>query len=245
MFQLARQNQRRADIATRAPAVEYMPAHTVGKQAFTDNLHAKNLGEPDFYQRAVDSALRELDAVRHTALPNYVAIRRKQDLAPLAKQIELAKAAMQVRYMIESANKHVFLLEAAETYKNPMVAFLRAHLDRAVARATKLGVYDGAMDMRPRRYVDDSALKVNSCTIAVTLNRNGSTNDTKVATTVPSLASPKPAANPKAGNTPRRIPRVARGTGAPAPARTVATHAQGEPTDTSRARVRPGFRASR
>src|SRR5204863_4824955 len=133
---------------------------------------------------------------------------------------------------------------AAETYKNPMVAFLRSRIDRAVSRATKLGVYDGAMDMRPRRYVDDSALKVNSCSIAVTLNKNGSTNDAPMPVAGPSIASAasaprKPAANPKAGNTPsRRIPRVARGTSTRATRAAPSTHAQGAPTDTTTSRVR-------
>jgi hypothetical protein len=131
---------------------------TPGKRALTDTMNAGYLGEADYYTRAVDSAMRELDAIRSTVLPAYVAIHRKQNVPPLAKQIELANAAMRVRHMILSANAHVFALEQAATHRDPMVLWLRARIERVVAQATKLGIYQDAMDMRPRRYVEDIKL---------------------------------------------------------------------------------------
>lgn len=212
MFQLAPQKQRRIDAHVRAPAVQH-DLHTAGKQALTDSLYPRSLGEPDFYGNAVNNALRELDAIRATALPNYVAIRRKHDLAPLTKQIELAKAAMQVRHMILTANAHVYRLEHSQTYKNPMVAFLRARIERVVARATKLGVYDGALDMRPRAYVEPKGLSAAS--------KQSMTLTAKPTNHAPHAPADKPFAgaitakvtkpSPKAGNTasPRvRLPRA-------------------------------------
>ncbi len=246
MFQLARQAQRRIENSnqTAVRTVDYAPA-SPGKQALTDQQHGNALGAPDYYRVAVDSALREIDALRTTALPNLVAIRRKKDLAPLTKQIEVAKAAMRVRHMILSANAHVYALEFAATHTDPMVTFLRERITRVVARATKLGAYDGALDMRPPQYVDDSAKKL----------AGGNTHKVTLATTPPppvhesSFAPTKPAeirraaGNPKSGNTPARVPlrsRTARGTGSLASAK--AAPSSGSPTDQRAANIRPGFR---
>ena len=231
MFQHARQNQRRYDnsLQTSARAVEH--SATPGKQSCIQQLHQGGLGAPDFYNQAIDSALRELNAIRHTALPNLVAIRRKKDLAPLTKQIELAKAAMQVRNMILSANAHVFALESAAVHTDPMVTFLRERMERVVLRATKLGVYDGALDMRPSKYVDDTSLK-----------QGGGNHKLPFAKTPPppvhegSFAPTKPAeigraaGSPKSGNTPARTTlRTARGTGSVATAKAAPIAAKSNP----------------
>jgi hypothetical protein len=133
VFQLARQHQRRIENSnpTAVRTVDYAPA-SPGKQALTDQQHGGSLGAPDHYNRAIDTTLRELDAIRTTALPNLVAIRRKTDRAPLTKQIELAKAAMQVRHMILCANAHVYALEKAATHDDPMVSFLRGLIENVV-----------------------------------------------------------------------------------------------------------------
>jgi hypothetical protein len=245
MFQLAQQKQRRVD-HYRAPAIQHEVAHTPGKQALTDSLQAKRLGEPDYYNRAVDNALRELDAIRKTALPSFVALRRNKDLAPLAKQIELAKSAMQVRHMILTANAHVYALEHSETYKNPMVTLLRQRIDRVVTRATKLGIYDGALDMRPRAYSDNNVLMINSCQIALGLSPTGARTKPKAPGMLPAVAASaareKQAPSPKTGNTPvGRLPRVARGTSAP-PTRTTGSGSGSGSDDARASQVRPGFK---
>ncbi len=155
MYQLARRSDRAIQHRGAAPAIDRSPAMPPGKHALTDEMNAGHLGEPDYYSRAVDSAMRELDALRATVLPAYVTIRRKQNVAPLARQIELANAAMRVRHMLLTANAHVVALEKAATHRDPMLVWLRARIERVVLQAMKLGVYDDAMDMRPRRFVDD------------------------------------------------------------------------------------------
>lgn len=200
MYQLAQQKQRRIDSNHRAPAREQSVDCSPGKRALTDSLQAGYMGEPDLYTRTIENAERELDALRSTATPNLVAIRRKRDLASLTKQVELASAAMQVRALILAANVHVYTLEAAATHADPRVVFLRNCLDRVVTRATKLGAYDGAMDMRPATYEDNSAKQ----NVAPPRHQHRDTT-TQLSGAMP-VQVRKDASNPKAGNTPQRMP---------------------------------------
>lgn len=150
MFQLAREKQRPVRSADVAAPLR-TPAPAIGKIALTDRLSEAALAPPDYYALAVDSALRELDAVRSTALPAYVEALRMRDGSPMQREIELARAALQVRYLLTSANRRVLALEASATHRDPMVIYLRARVDRTVARAVTLGVYRNAENERPRR----------------------------------------------------------------------------------------------
>jgi hypothetical protein len=150
MFQLAR----RVAHSSAANQTHEVAAAAAGKRTQAETAHGPALGEPDYYNAAIDSAMRELDALRATALPAYVAIRKRTDLAPLKKQIELVRAALQVRHLIAACNKHIYALEFAQWFADPMVRFLRARLDVAVLRAVKLGVYDDARELLPERYVE-------------------------------------------------------------------------------------------
>jgi hypothetical protein len=210
VFQVARRVDRTLH-KTAEVTLDRAPAPAPGRHVLPETQTAGYIGEPDYYTRAVDSALRELEAIRSTVLPSYVAIRRKQDLTPLAKQIELAKSAMQVRHMILCANAHVHALEKAATHKDPMVLWLRARIDHVVARATKLGVYADAMEMRPQRFVDDTKMKSPS----VTQKSDGKITHQPPPVTESTLASTKPAAIRKPANTPPPASprqRLARGT---------------------------------
>lgn len=248
MFQLARQNQRHNDVA-RARSVDRTidrsPAMEPGKRAITDGLNAAYNGTPDYYTRAVDSAIRELDAIRTTALPSYVAIRRKQNVNAMTKQIELTKSAMQVRHMILCANNHVYALEKAATHKDPMVLWLRARMDRVVAQAMKLGCYADAMDMIPQRFIDDTKQK-NAA--KKTQNVNVKITHQPPPVTQTTLSSTAAAQVRKPANTARPAQRTARGTG---PVTTLgrppwAASTSAVPTDQrAHANIRPGFRPTR
>lgn len=203
MFQLAKPKQRHHEsaVARRDPAPARAPAFAPGKRTLAEKPHHPTLGEPDFYGQAVDSALRALDAIRSTALPAYVAVRKKQDLSPLKKEIELVRAALVVRQMMLAANTHVAALEHAETYVNPMVRYLRARLDRLVVLASRLGVYDNAQEMKPARNVEPPKRSYDAV-LRLSLKPSNSLPPDPNASLVSSL--------------PPRT-RVARGTGAPPP----------------------------
>lgn len=215
VFKLAQQKQRQYDVV-RAPVAERMSTFAVGKHTLVQQEQSKTVGEPDFYTRAVESAMREIDAVRSTSLPAYVSVRRKKDIAPLTKQIALARAAMQVRHMILSANAHVFALEKAATYDNPMVMWLRTKLDLIVTRASKLGVYDGALDMKPQPFIEEKPKQKGSA------QKVSKKTDHKVAVHESSVTPTGPAKVTKPANTRPAAAsrtRLATGTRAPTPAR--------------------------
>lgn len=246
MFQLARQAQRRheSNVSRSVTYARDAEISAPGKQAMTDNLRGPSVGTPDHYQIACDHAQRELDAVRHTALPNYVSIRRKSNMDPIAKQVELAKAAMQVRHLIHTANKHVLALEKSETYADPIVRWLRARIETVFAKAAKLGCYDGAMEMRPARFVDDSKPK-SICTIELKLYREKPTHVVAESkdSTLGSSASRTASSSPRQANTAAPRSRIARGTGSVPSAKEAPT--SGAPSDSRPStRIRPGFRAA-
>jgi hypothetical protein len=155
MYQLAQQKVRRPYHQHPMRTVEY--ARPVGKTSLTQGTSSGGLGTPDYYTRAIESAMREIVAVRNNALPALVAVRRNRELASLATQIELARVALQVRYLLLAANTHVVALEKAQSHKGPMVRWLRVQLDRMITRSSKLGAYDNAEDMRPQRFIEPKA----------------------------------------------------------------------------------------
>lgn len=150
MFQLAREKQRPVRSADVAGPIR-TPAPAVGKISLTERLGESAIAPPDYYALAVDSARRELDAVRSTALPAYVAALRTRDRSPMQREIELVRAGLQVRHLLTCANRRVLALEASATHRDPMVVYLRARVDRTVARAVTLGVYRNADNELPRR----------------------------------------------------------------------------------------------
>jgi len=235
MFQLARQAQRRheSNVTRTVSYARDAEIAAPGKQALTDNLRGPSAGRPDHYQIARDSALRELDAVRHTALPNFVSIRRKSNMDPIAKQAELAKAAIQVRHLIHTANRHVVALEKGESYADPMIRWLRARIESVFAKAAKLGCYDGAMEMRPARFVDDSKPK-STCTIELKLHREKPTH-----VVAASKDSTLGKSNPKEGNTAKPAARLARGTSAPIAAKAPAVAPKASPAPVAKPMIAP------
>lgn len=150
MFQRAHQKQRTLDVghAKRAEAAR----STVGKRTLTED---QTFDPPNLYARAIESARRELRAVR-TALPTYAKTLRRTDLEPLARQAQLTQSALQIRHLLMTANQHVKALEKAASYRDPIVVFLRHEVDTLAARAGKLGVYRGAEDMLPRGHVEET-----------------------------------------------------------------------------------------
>jgi hypothetical protein len=149
MFLLARPQKRQFESAR--PRTHDAP--TVGKRTQVASIVWM---APDRYKHAIEYARRELRAVRTVALPAYVKVLRRTDLAPLDRQLQLTTHALQVRHMLMSANHHVQALEKAATYRDPMVVFLRHDLEALAARAAKVGVYRGAEDMLPRAHAEDS-----------------------------------------------------------------------------------------
>ena len=235
MFQVAhRPKQHSIEPARPTHQVAHAPALSVGKQSLTAQLEAGHLGAPDFYGAAIESARREIRAVRETALPAYVAVLRRRDLAPLAREIERTRVAMQVRYLLTCANKHVFALESAAVHRDPVVLYLRGSLDVQLERATVLGVYRNAENERPQRFVEDKPKQ----------GKNPKTAQKPTAhkphAARSSLSPTKPAAITRART------RLGGGTGAPTEALTVArptTQATTTAPVTHRAAgLRPGFR---
>jgi hypothetical protein len=237
MFQLAhRPKQRSLEPVRATPSVTVAPAISVGKQSLTAQLEAGHLGAPDFYGVAIESARRELRAVRDTALPAFVAVLRRRDLRPVAHEIERTRVAMQVRYLLACANKHVFALESAAVHRDPVVLYLRDSLELQLERAFTLGVYRDAEHELPQRYIEDKPKQA---------GKNPKTAQTptshKPRAGRSSLSASKPAAITRART------RFARGTGAPTDARPTPrtqTTPAAVPTDSPvrTAGVRPGFR---
>ena len=116
MYQHARQRQRNAE-ATRRASVE--PAHTpvVGKRTLTEGLAAPAAGE-----HVLDTVKRELRAVGSVALPAYLVIAERTDLDPVAKQIQLADAAAQVRHLLMTARQQLAALEKLAPDRGVMLA---------------------------------------------------------------------------------------------------------------------------
>lgn len=123
------------------------PEPPVGKQSLTAAFEGQLA---DVYESAVASAHREIAAVRNTALPAYLALGDRRDLTPIAFEIESTRIAMQVRYLLTSASRHVRAVES-RAHRDPIVRQLRDLLDVQVARATELGVYPSAETQRPVR----------------------------------------------------------------------------------------------
>lgn len=238
MFQVAhRPKQHSIELArSSAHQVAHAPALSVGKQSLTAQLEAGHLGAPDFYGAAIESARREISAVRQTALPAYVAVLRRRDLTPLAQEIERTRVAMQVRYLLTCANKHVFALESAAVHRDPVVLYLRESLEVQLERATVLGVFRNAENERPQRYVEDKPKQSKNPKTAQKATAH------KPHAARSSLSPTKPAALTRART------RLARGTGAPtdapAAASTVARTTTQTPTPAPHrtAGIRPGFR---
>ena len=101
----------------------------------------------------IERALREVRAVRSTALPQLIRALRSKAPA-LEKQAEVANASIQLRHMLGTVNKRVFDLEKAEKHRNPMLLFLRHEIDTLVDRAFDLGAYKGFEHLRPEGYVE-------------------------------------------------------------------------------------------
>jgi len=153
VFQLAYRNQRQRDVDVRHKKAIEPAISTVGKRSLTQEM---NYGAPDRYTRAIESARRELRAVRTVALPQYTRTLRDTHLEAIAKQTQLAMLAMQVRHLLMTANQHVKALEKAAAYRDPMVLFLRHDLDTLAARSAKVGVYRGAENMMPKAHVEET-----------------------------------------------------------------------------------------
>ncbi len=230
MLLLARQPARSLE-PVRAPAVRREPDVSVGKRTLTAELEAGHLGTPDFYTRAIENALRELAAVRSRALPAFVAVLRRTDLAPLAREIERTRVALQVRHLLRCANASIHALELAATARDSMLEYLRESLDTLVARATALGVYRDALDQRPRRAVDDDKPHVATHSVKPKRTRH------QPPVTRSSLVPTQPAQITRART------RLARGTGAPPPnLASSATSPTPAARNNSRPGLRPGFR---
>lgn len=228
MLKLARQPSRSLE-PVRAPAIAREPDVSVGKRSLTAALEAGHLGTPDFYTRAIENALRELDAVRSRALPAYVSVLRRTDLAPLAREIERTRVALQVRHLLRCANASIHALEAAAPGRDSMVEHLRETLDALVARATAIGVYRGAHDERPRRADEDPPRVPKTQSVKPKRTRH------KPHATRSSTAPTQPAQITRART------RFARGTGAP-PVASSGTSTTSSPMSPDRIRLR-GLRA--
>jgi hypothetical protein len=152
VFQRVRQAQRHLDVL-RKPAVQSAAAvSTVGKRTLTQDLP---LGAPNYYVHAIDSARRELRAVRTVALPAFIKALRADHADAITKRTQLLDATLRVRHLLLTANQHVKALEKAATFRDPNVLHLRHDLDMLASRATKLGIYRDAEDMLPRGHVEE------------------------------------------------------------------------------------------
>lgn len=151
-----RDRRRAAQAATHdhrsAPVVEVprLHARVVGKQTLVEKTagHAK---QPDIYQHTVDAVHRELSGLRTSALPAFIRALRRKDLAPIAKQLEVMRAAHRVQHMLLTAEKHVRDLEVSQWFSDPMVTWLRANVDVLFARARRIGVFRGAEHLVPQK----------------------------------------------------------------------------------------------
>jgi hypothetical protein len=233
MLQVAhRPKQRSIEPARATPVVAHAPAISVGKQSLTAQLEAGHNGPPDYYGVAIESARRELRAVRDTALPAFVAVLRRRDLAPVAHEIERTRVAMQVRYLLTCANKHIYALEFAAVHRDPMVVYLRDSFDVQLARAIALGVYREVEHELPQRFVEDKPKQA------------GKNPKTAVK---PTRHTPQPSRSTLIASKPAAVTRartrLARGTGAPADTRptTKRSPTTATPPVARPAGVRPGF----
>jgi hypothetical protein len=138
-----------------APQPDHHVANAIGKASLVPQV-TPHFAPADAYTHGIETAQRDVRAVRVAALPALIKALRSK--APtLEKQIEFTKAANQVRHLLMSANKHVVLLEKTATFRDPMLKFLRREIDALVARAFRLGAYKGFEHLRPRGY--DEPLK--------------------------------------------------------------------------------------
>jgi hypothetical protein len=151
MFQRGPRSSRDVNNALRtAPHPDHYVANAIGKASLIPQV-APHFGPANAYTTGIETALRDVRAVRVAALPALIKALRSK--APtLEKQIEVTKAAIQVRHLLMSANQHVFLLEKQATFTDPMLKFLRREIDTLVARAFRLGAYQGFEHLRPRGY---------------------------------------------------------------------------------------------
>jgi hypothetical protein len=136
--------------ARRAPQPQQHIAAAIGKKSLVPQV-APHLGPGDVKQSNIATALREVRAIRFTALPQLVAARRST-ASSLEKQTAVANAAVQVRHMLASVNKRVFTLEEEAKHRDPMIEYLRREISLLVRRALALGVYKGFEHLRPRGY---------------------------------------------------------------------------------------------
>jgi hypothetical protein len=145
MFQ---RRQARSHESESVPAVARVPSLEIGRRTRCGQLQVHGPANP--YESAVATVQRELAALRSTALPNYIAVLRRKDVEPGAKQMDLARAAWAVQQLFITANQTICGLEKGQWFADPMVAFLRAALDALVARALKLGVYRDIEHIAPK-----------------------------------------------------------------------------------------------
>lgn len=150
MFQRASLRDRNVAPARRSVSQDHQAAIGVGKRTLTQEL--VQVTETSPYNAAAEAAKREINAVRSVALPALIKAMRKQDIAPLAKQIEVANAAIKVRHMLMTANQHVVALEKDAWFDDSMVKFLRWEIETLAARATRVGAYRGFEHLRPVPY---------------------------------------------------------------------------------------------
>lgn len=150
MFQRAHVRDRNVAPARRPQTVELLPAIGVGKRTQTEESLRGVEACP--YTAAVESAKREIYAIRSVALPALIKALRTKDMAPLAKQIAVTNAAIQVRHMLMTANQHVVALEKDSWFDNAVIQLLRREINTLTARAMHVGAYRGFEHLRPLAY---------------------------------------------------------------------------------------------
>lgn len=121
-----------------------------GKQTLVEKTfgHTK---QPDLYTHTVDAVQRDLRALRTTVLPSFIRALRRTDLEPIARHLEVMRAAHKVQHMLLVADERVRHLEKSQWFEDPMVRWLRANVDGLVAQARRLGAYRGSEHLVPRR----------------------------------------------------------------------------------------------
>ncbi len=153
MLQHARRGKERAAPATSHARYPEPVRGTPGRRALTESLAALPI---DRYASTVGSAEREIEALKSTVLPAYLAVLRDKSLPPLERDIALARAGITLRHVLMTANQHVRVLEEAKTFDDPMVDYLRWAMSSLIRRARLVGAYRGFEQLVPQPYVEPS-----------------------------------------------------------------------------------------
>ncbi|HUS28005.1 MAG TPA: hypothetical protein VMZ53_05835 [Kofleriaceae bacterium] len=136
------------DASRKAPHPDHHVANAIGKATLAERCTPRHLAPPDTRTHAIETARREIGAIRAVLMPAFIKALRTKN------RIELSTATTQLRYMLMRANQQVFSLEKAATYTDPLIVFLRKEVDTLAARATRLGAYKGVEHLVPRGYED-------------------------------------------------------------------------------------------